>query len=212
MANFLQVLPLAVVMVAGPQIISAFILATSAKARTNLVVYVVGAAIGSVLVTSIFYVVTRAIGAESASTSSSGSTTIDWVLIVVLVAAGVYVFRGRHTRGMPKWMSGLMEATPRFCFLLGLALLAIFPSDLITNFAVGSFLASHGSPLYHALGFWALTSFFLAIPLLGLLALGARADSVLPRIRTWIEANSWMVSLGVIVFFIAMEANDILSA
>src|SRR5262245_59101742 len=123
MSNFLQVLPMAVVMVAGPQIISSFIIATSDRARTNLVAYVGGAAIGSVGLTSIFFFVTEAIGAESASTSSSGSTTIEWILIAVLAAAAVYVIRGRNDKSVPKWMSGLMEATPRFCFLLGLALL-----------------------------------------------------------------------------------------
>ena len=212
MSNLLQVLPLAVVMVAGPQIISSFMLSTSSGARRNLVAYVGGAILGSVAVTSVVYLVTEATGTESAERSSSGSTTVEWVLVVVLALAAVKVFRGRHDTSVPKWMSGLLEATPRFCFLLGLALLSIFPSDLMINFTVGSFLSSHGSPLWHAVGFWGLTLLLIGIPLWGMLLLGSRAQEVLPKLRTWIEGNAWIVSLAVIGLFMALELKDIVSA
>jgi small neutral amino acid transporter SnatA (MarC family) len=60
---FLTVLPLAFVMIAGPQIISAVFLATSAGSVRNSVAYVVGAAISITTSVLIAYFVVR--GAKS---------------------------------------------------------------------------------------------------------------------------------------------------
>ena len=59
-------------------------------------------------------------------------------------------------------MGKLQTATPGFSFKLGFLLLGCFPTDLLTSFAVGSFLAAHGDPFWHLLPFLALTLLFLA--------------------------------------------------
>lgn len=43
-------------------------------------------------------------------------------------------------------MGKLETATPRFSFRLGFLLLGVFPSDLFTSIAIGSFLGDHGTP------------------------------------------------------------------
>ncbi len=43
-------------------------------------------------------------------------------------------------------MGRLETATPRLSFALGFLLLGLFPSDLLTSIAVGSYLAAHGEP------------------------------------------------------------------
>jgi hypothetical protein len=55
-----------------------------------------------------------------------------------------------------------------------------------------------------ALPFILLTLFFLALPALAVLALGQRAKAVLPKVRDWMDDNSWIVSEIVLVFFIAI--------
>jgi small neutral amino acid transporter SnatA (MarC family) len=64
--NILAVLPQAVVMVAGPQIISSFFFATSEKWRGDSAAYVLGAAIGLFAVITTVYLV--------ASGSTSGGS------------------------------------------------------------------------------------------------------------------------------------------
>ena len=53
--DFLTILPLAFVMIAGPQIISAFFFATSDSWRQSSAAYVLGAVISITLVTTLAY-------------------------------------------------------------------------------------------------------------------------------------------------------------
>jgi hypothetical protein len=101
-------------------------------------------------------------------------------------------------------MGKLQTATPKFAFTLGFLLLGFFPSDIVTSISVGARLGNHGDPWWHALPFVALTLLLLASPALGVLFLGKRAQVLLPKIRNWMNANSWIVSEVVIVFFIAI--------
>jgi hypothetical protein len=56
--------------------------------------------------------------------------------------------------------------------------------------------------LFYALPFLILTVLLVSIPLLLLVLLGPRADVILPKIRAWMNANSWIVSEFVIVLFL----------
>ena len=80
----------------------------------------------------------------------------------------------------------------------------MFPSDLITLVVVGTHLANQGDPWWHVLPFIFLALLLLALPALTVLALGQRAESVLPKIRNWMNTNSWIVSEIVLVFFIVI--------
>src|SRR4051794_27865900 len=84
--SFAQILPLAFVMIAGPQIISAFFLATSAGWAKCSAAYVAGAAVSVTTVVSIAYLVAR--GSKSAAGSSHAGKVdliIDWVLLVLML-------------------------------------------------------------------------------------------------------------------------------
>jgi Sap, sulfolipid-1-addressing protein len=198
--NLAAVLPLAVVMVAGPQIISAFFFATGESWRRESAAYVVGAAISiTAAATAAFFLA----GGVSDS-EDSGLTPVDYVILALLVFALVYVYRGRTNTEPPKWMGKLQEATPKFAFTLGFLLLGFFPSDIVTSIAVGAHLAGNGDPWWHILPFVGLTLVLLAAPALLVLMLGNRAQTVLPKVREWVNTNSWIVSEFVIVFFIAI--------
>jgi hypothetical protein len=65
-------------------------------------------------------------------------------------------------------------------------------------------LANHGETWLHAVPFVFLTVLFLALPALAVLILGQRAEAQLPKVRDWMDENSWIVSEVVLVFFIAI--------
>ncbi|HEU5253060.1 MAG TPA: GAP family protein [Solirubrobacterales bacterium] len=196
--DFLKVLPLAFVMVAGPQIISAFFFATSPSWKKISAAYVLGAALSIPLVVAIGYLVTN--GAEGEE--SSGLSTADYVVLALLVFAMYRNYAKRNESEPPKWMGKLQNATPKTTFILGFLLLGFFPSDLITSLSVGSFLSNQGDPYLHALPFILLALLFLATPSLMVVALGDRAQTVLPKVRDWMNTNSWIVSEVVLVFFV----------
>lgn len=201
--DILKVLPLAFVMVAGPQIISAFFFATSPGWKRISAAYVLGAAISISLVVAAAYLLTHGAG-EDDEASGSGLTTIDYVVLALLIFAMVRTYLKREESEPPKWMGRLQAVTPKTALLLGFLLLGFFPSDLITSISVGGFLASHGDPYWHGLPFILLTLLLLAAPALLVLALRERAQTLLPRARDWMNQHSWIVSEVVIAFFIAI--------
>lgn len=201
--DFAKVLPMAFVMVAGPQIISAFFFATSPSWKKLSASYVFGAAISISLVVGASYLIAK--GATSGSEESeSGLRPLDYAILALLVFAMVHNYLGRNTSEPPKWMGKLQNATPKTTFVLGFLLLGLFPSDLITSFSVGAFLAHNGDAYWQVLPFLSLTLLFLAAPSLGVLLMGKRAQMVLPKIRDWMNDNSWIVSEVVLAFFIVI--------
>jgi hypothetical protein len=207
--SFVQILPLAFVMIAGPQIISAFFLATSEGWARNSLVYVGGAALSVTSVVTIAYLVGR--GSKSAAGSHSGTAdrVIDWVVLALMLFLIARVYLTRHTSEPPKWMSKLQTATPKFAFLLGMALLGVFPTDIASATAAGLHVARNGDPWWQVLPFVGLTMLFLAVPSLAVVVLGKRAIEVLPKIRDWMNRDSWVINEVVLVFFAAITINSI---
>jgi hypothetical protein len=201
--DFAKVLPMAFVMVAGPQIISSFFFATSASWKKLSASYVLGAAISISLVVGASYLIAKG-ATSSTEEAESGLRPLDYVILALLVFAMIRNYRGRNTSEPPKWMGKLQNATPKTSFVLGFLLLGFFPSDLITAFSVGAFLAHNGDAYWQVLPFLGLTLLFLASPALGVAVLGHRAQTVLPKIRDWMNDNSWIVSEVVIAFFIVI--------
>ena len=198
--DILTVLPLAFVMVAGPQIISAVFFATADSWGRSSLAYVVGAALSVPLVVTVGYLLGNVLG----DSEGSGLSTVDYAIIALLVFAMVHNFRNRAQSEPPKWMGKLQSATPKFAFVLGFLLLGFFPSDVVTSLSVGGHLASDGDPWVDVLPFIGLTLLFLAAPGLLVAALGHRAQTVLPKVRDWMDTNSWIVNEFVLAFFVVI--------
>lgn len=201
--DFLKVLPMAFVMVAGPQIISAFFFATSPSWKKISASYVLGAAISIPLVVGAAYLLTKG-GGEGDEASSGGLKPADYVILALLLVAIFRTYAKRDESEPPKWMGKLQNATPKTAFVLGFLLLGFFPSDLITSVSVGTFLSHRGDSYLNALPFILFTLLLLATPALMVVALGDRAQTVLPKVRDWMNTNSWIVSEVVLVFFVAI--------
>jgi hypothetical protein len=203
----LQVLPLAITMMAGPQIMSAIIFVTSDKAVKLSLAFIAGVAIGVTAGVVIAKGLVSLLGLSlgDSSDSSSAGTIIQIVLVLLLVAAAVRNYVKRATIEPPKWLGALMEAEPRKAFLLGLALITIFPSDALVLFTVGTNLEQNGSSLVEALPFIGLTILIAALPFLFYLVFHRRAIRAMPKVRDWMNTNSWLVNIivcGIFIFLI----------
>jgi hypothetical protein len=195
---------MAFVMIAGPQILSAIFLATSENWRRNSAAYIAGAALSVTAIVTVAYFV-----GSGVSDAGASNDTLYIVVLVLLVIAALRTFLTRKKAEPPKWMGKLQTANPRFSFRLGFLLLGVFPTDIITSWAVGTYLAGHDEPWWHYLPFVLLTLLFLALPTILILLFGRRAQAFLPKARDWMNANSWVVSEIVIVFFIVITANSL---
>jgi hypothetical protein len=208
--TFVKIVPMAFVMVAGPQIISAILFATSEKARVNSLAYVAGAVASTVGGTALCFILVEALGLRS-STSSGGHAFADWIFVGLLAIIAVRVFLRRADAEPPKWMGKLQTASPGFALRLGLLLFIAMPTDILTMLTVGGYLSAHDESLVSAIPFFLVTALFIGLPLLMLLALGKRGETSLPKARDWMNANSWVVSEIVIVFFMVLELKDALA-
>jgi Sap-like sulfolipid-1-addressing protein len=210
--SFAEILPLAFVMIAGPQIISAFFLATSDNWARNSLAYIAGAAVSITTIVTIAYLVAR--GAKSAAGSKHSGTTnhiIDWVVLALLVILIARVYLTRRTSKPPSWMDRLQSAEPKFAFVLGMALLGVFPTDILTSITSGLHVARNDDAWWQCLPFVGLTLLFLATPSLTIVLLGKRAELVLPKIRDWMNHQAWVVSEVVLVFFAGITIHSLVS-
>jgi MFS family permease len=199
----LHVVPLAFVMIAGPQILSAFFFATSERWKSTSLAYVLGACISIPIVVGIAYLI------GGGGSGHKGPVWIYYVVLALLLYAMVRTFLKRKDTQPPKWMRKLQTASPKSAFLLGVGLLGVFPSDLVTSFAVGGYLAAKKDPYWHFLGFLAVTIVFLATPALTVLVLGKRAERALPKVRDWMTKNAWIVNEIVLTLFVVMVISNI---
>jgi hypothetical protein len=211
--DLLEVLPLAFVMIAGPQIVTAFLLATTTRWAANSAAYAGGAAISVTLIVTIAYLIARASkSAAGRAHASTADKVIDAVVLALMIFLIVHVYLSRKRSKPPKWMSRLQQAEPKFAFTLGLALLGVFPSDIATAIAVGLHLGHRGDPWWQCLPFVALTVFLLAAPALVVASLGKRAGDLLPKISGWMTHHAWVVSEVVCVFFAAITIHGLVSS
>jgi hypothetical protein len=204
-----QILPLAFVMIAGPQIITSFFLATSANWAEASLAFIAGAAVGITTVVTIAYFVGHGIKGSGGKHSGTAGHIIDWVVLALVVFLAVRSFMKRHESEPPKWMSGLEKESPKGAFLLGLALLSLFPTDIASNVVAGFHISRHGDPWWQVLPFIGLTLLLLAVPALMVVLLGKRANEVLPKMRDWMNQNAWIVSEIVLAFLAAITIKSL---
>lgn len=203
-----NVLPLAITMVIGPGLLAAIVLVTSERAIPNSFAYVAGFGLMALIGVTVFRGVAALIGNNidlgDPDDSGSTGTIIQLALVGLLILASIKEFLGRATAEPPKWMGTLQNATPREALKMGLIVVAVMPSDLAIMFTVGMNLEQNGESLLTALPFVGLTTLVAGGPLLAYLLFHRRAARAMPKVRDWMNANSWLVNIIVFAVFIVL--------
>ena len=196
----LQILPLALIMVMGPQILTAIFLVTSHEPVKNSAAMLVGVLVAASASVLIWFKLYDALGINPPS--GSGPSTADYVVAGLLALLAVHTFLGRGEAKVPKWMSALQEAKPRRAFELGFLLILLMPTDIVAVISTVHWLHDSHDGLLHAWPLVAATFVLMALPITAYLLLGRRAREAMPGIRDWLTGNAWLVNLVVIVYFI----------
>ncbi len=199
-STHLQILPLALIMVMGPQILTAIFLVTSHEPVKNSGAMLVGVILAASASVLLWFGLVDLLGIDPKD--SGGPTTLDWVVAGLLALLAIRVFMTRGTAEVPKWMTTLQEAEPKRAFTLAFLLIFLMPTDIIAVISTVNFL--HDNKL-NAVDGWPLvaaTTVLMALPIAGYLLLGHRAREAMPKIRDWLTTNAWLVNLVVIVYFI----------
>jgi hypothetical protein len=204
----LSVIPLAITMNAGPQIMSAIIFITASKPLKLSAYFLAGVVIAVSAGLTITYTLATALGNSISlgdpSNSGSLGNIIQYLLVGLLVVLSIKNYVNRETIEPPRWLGALQNAGPRTAFTTGLLLLSVFPSDLVILVTVGVNLAQQNASLVGAVPFVAATIFIAALPMLSYLLFRRRAERAMPKVRDWMNTNSWLVNIIVYVVFILL--------
>jgi hypothetical protein len=197
----LQILPLALIMVMGPQILTSIFLVTSRKPVANSAALLVGVVLAASLSLLIWTGVVKAVGIDPPA-GGAGPSTADYIVAGLLAVLAIHVWRGRGEAEVPKWMTTLQEAEPRKAFTLGFLLILLMPTDIIAVISTANYLHDNHLDVLHGWPLVAATTALMALPILGYLLFGKRAKVAMPKLREWLTTHSWLVNLVVIVYFI----------
>jgi hypothetical protein len=204
----LEILPLAITMMAGPQIMSAIIFLTTPKPVKVSSSFVAAVAIA----TTVGVIIARALGALLGNIVPLGDTSdprsighiIQYLLVGLLVFFAIKNYVNRETIEPPRWLGTLQSADWKTAVKTGLLLILLFPSDLIILLTVGVNLEHNDLGLVGALPFIAATTLIAALPLLLYLLFHSRAQRLMPQVRDWMNTHSWLVNIIVCVIFVAL--------
>ncbi len=124
-----QILPLAITMMAGPQILSDIVFMTSRRAVAVNGAFLIGVAVAVTAGTAIAWGLVSLLGIDLGDPSDSGSTgtIIQLALVALLVLASIRNVVRRDTIEPPKWLGTLQEAGPKKAFTTGLLVILAMP-------------------------------------------------------------------------------------
>lgn len=204
----LQVLPLAITMMVGPQILSAIVLITTPNAVRVSLGFLGGVTVATVTGVAVFRGLTALLGGAvdlgSGSDHGSAGRIVQYVLVGLLAAAMVKAWLGRETAEPPKWLGSLMTAGPLKAFRIGLLVILLMPSDIVIMLTVAVNLEQNDAGVADALPFIALTVLVAALPLLARLVFHRRAETAAPGVRDWMNTHSWLVNIIACAIFIVL--------
>lgn len=213
MGGLATAIPMAFVMVAGPQIISAIFLATGERWLRNSLLYLLGVVAASTLGTGIAYFGYRFfIHGTPSLKQGPFETAVQWACTALLLFLALRVYLKRRVTQPPMWMGKLQDADGAFSFKIGFLLYLLMPTDVVSMVTVGAHLGRSRSPYWHVATFIAVTVLLAGTPLILDALMGKRAEAALPRIRDWMDRNSWIVSEALILFFLVMTTKGILES
>jgi hypothetical protein len=204
----LEILPLAITMMAGPQIMSAIIFVTTSKPVKVSVSFIAAVAIavtvGVLITRTLAGLLGNIVSLGDPSDAGSLGHIIQYLLVGLLVALAVKNYVNRETIEPPRWLGTLMTADWKTALKTGLLLILLFPSDVIVQLTVGVNLEHNDLGLVAALPFIAATTLIAALPLLTYLLFRSRAQRVMPQVHEWMKTHSWLVNIIACGIFIVL--------
>jgi threonine/homoserine/homoserine lactone efflux protein len=186
------------------------------KARTNAPSFMAGWIVGLSLVG---FVVLMIPGLEvSGGEPSTTAGVIKGILGGLLLAAGWAAWRKRPGPGevasAPTWMDAIDGFGIGKSFGMGFILSAVNPKNLLLVVAAGVTIAAGGLSTGQEIGvlavFVLMAASTIAVPVIGYLIVGDRADATFARAKDWlIQNNSVVMAILLLVFGVSLIGDAI---
>jgi len=207
-----EILPLALGVAISPiPIIAAILMLLSPKARTTSLGFLAGWVLGIVVAVTVFTLLSSVLPQSDPDASAPVAGIVKLVLGVLLLFLALRQWRSRP-RGdaepaLPKWMGAIDGMTAVRGLLLGFALSALNPKNLImgagAGLAIGSGGLTVGATVLCVAIFTVLAAISVVVPVVGYLTASARMAGPLERLRGWLVHNNATV-MAVLLFVIGI--------
>src|SRR3712207_2919786 len=166
----LDILPLAITMMVGPQIMSAIIFLTTSKPVKISTAFLAGVAIativGLVVLLTVVSLLGNGVSLGEPSNEVSIGKLIQYVLVGLLVALAVKNYLRRETVEPPRWLGALQSADWKRALRTGVLVIWLMPGDIIVMLTVDVNLVHNDAGLVAVLPFIGATLLVAALPLL----------------------------------------------
>jgi threonine/homoserine/homoserine lactone efflux protein len=205
-----ETLPLAIGIALSPlPVIAAILVLLSPGARARGTMFMVGWLAGILFDVVLFSLFSAFIPASDVAASQPIKATIQLLLGVLLILLALRQWRSRPKAGsepvMPKWMSALDTMSTSRVFLLGFALAAVNPKNLLlavsAGLSIGAAQLSLAGQVITTVVFVLIAGSSVSIPVLANLIASTRMQAPLSALRIWLVSNNAVV-MGVVVFII----------
>lgn len=208
----LHIVPLAVTMMAGPQILTAILRITGPRPVRPSLAYVGGIVVASTAVTGLIMLIVHLVDHRTGFSQTGGEPSrsakaIQLVLIGLLVLMSLRTWRNREHITQPKWMGAMQDAGARRCFEVGVLLIVLMPGDLMAMSVVAINVVSHGLSFVDVAPFLLVTWLIAAAPITSYLLVRERAQLAMPKVRDWMQANAWIVNIAMYSMFVVLLAT-----
>lgn len=214
-----EILPLALGIAISPiPIIAAILMLLSPKARGTSVGFLVGWVLGVVAAVVVFVLVSSVIPAGDDDASKPIAGVIKIVLGALLLLLAVKQWRSRphaeEAPPLPKWMTAIDSMTAGRGLLLGFALSALNPKNLLmgvgAGLAIGTGELSVGGATLAIVIFTVIAASTVAVPVLAYLIASARMTTPLENLRTWlVHNNATVMAVLLLVIGVVMIGKGI---
>jgi threonine/homoserine/homoserine lactone efflux protein len=192
-------------------IIAIILMLLSKKASANSLAFALGWVIGVTGVMVVVITAAGAIGTGSGGTPSHGVSIVKIILGLLLLLVGWRDWRKRPKAGqpeeLPKWLQAIESITPVKSGALGVALSAVNPKNLLMmvggGLAIANAPASTGGKVIAVAVFVLLAVSTVVLPVVLFHVLGARGQTMLESLNSWLQTNNAVV-MAVLILVIGV--------
>ena len=158
------ILPLALAVMLGPQILVGMLLITRKDPIKSSLVYIVAVISTLIFTTYLYYSISTNIGLHEISIGGRPLLKYSLIAIFIFLIIRSIINRTKITEP-PKWMQGISTNSLGKIFLINVCLIAFMPTDIAIAFTVGNLLNSESGSFLEALPFFGAVLLISILPL-----------------------------------------------
>ncbi len=196
------ILPLALTVMLGPQMLVAILLLLRKNPIKSSLVYLLSVVTTLILSTTLANYILLNLNLHHQS-HSKGIDYLRYVIIILLLFSIIKNFLNRKKlTETPKWLRDIKTIPLTKVFTTGVMLIAFMPADVATIFTVGGLIIHNNGTILSAIPFFSLVALITSLPLLIYLSMGKSGYQNMEKANKWLNSHGWVINILIYSIFI----------